>query len=194
MDHREEGGDRLGAGGSGLGGLFEDLEQQAAGMHLAERDAELVDRARGEYASVSFSSRVHASFGRQVALTLADGMGVEGTLVEAGVDWCLVSSPAPLGPCLVRVGVVVSATGLSARAVPEAARPALARLTFGSALHRMAEESPELLLHHLPTGRMRVRVVRIGADFLEVEQAGSGQGSSSTTLVPFTAVTVVREG
>lgn len=194
MDHREERGERLGEGGSGLGGLFEDLEQQAAGMHLAERDAELVDRARGEYAGVSFSSRVHASFGREVALALADGTGVEGTLVEAGVDWCLVSAPAPVGTCLVRVGAVVSATGLSARAVPEAARPALARLTFGSALHRMAEESPELLLHHLPTGRMRVRVVRIGADFLEAEQAGAGAGASSTTLVPFTAVTVVRQG
>jgi hypothetical protein len=192
MNEREKRVDRLIAGDAGLGGLFEDLEQQAAGMQLAERDAELVDRARDEYAAVSFSSRVHASLGRQIALTLVDGMVVEGTLAEAGVDWCRVSVPTPQRSCLVRVAAVASASGMSARAVPEAARPALARLTFGSALHRMAVESQELLLHHLPTGRMRVRVIRIGADFVEAEPSGSGVGSSTATLVPFSAILAVR--
>lgn len=178
---------------AGLSGLFEDLEQQAAGIHLAERDAELADRARGEYASVSFGSRVHASLGREVALTLMGGEVVEGTMVQAGADWCQLVPAGRQGDWLIRLAAVVSASGLSPRAVPEAARPALARLTFGSALHRMAEESPELVLHLVWSGRTRVRVVRIGADFVE-SAATAGGTSSTTTVVPFTGIAAARTG
>jgi len=175
--------------GTGLGGLFEDLEQQAAGFHLAERDAELADRARGEYAAVSFASRVHASLGREVTLTTGGGEVVEGTLMQAGVDWCRVSGAGRTW--LVRLAGVVTASGMSVRALPEAARPAVARLTFGSALHRLAEESAEVLLHVEAVGGLRVRVLRIGADFVEVEPASAvtpaGDGTS-TMLVPFAAV------
>src|SRR5512139_146384 len=192
MDDPDE-TDRPGADGTGLHGLFEDLEQQAAGIHLAERDAELVDRARGEYASVSFSSRVHASLGREVALSLVDGEVVEGTIVQAGADWCQVLPTGRQGAWLVRLAAVVSASGMSARAVPEAARPVLARLTFGSALHRMAEESPVMVVHLVSAASARVRVVRIGADFVESEPTGSRPGTpAAAVLVPFTAIAAVR--
>lgn len=181
------------AEGTGLGGLFEDLEQQAAGIHLAERDAELADRARGEYAAVSFASRVHASLGREVALTIGGGEVVEGTLMQAGVDWCLLSGPGRTW--LVRLAGVLTARGMSARALPEAARPAVARLTFGSALHRLAEDSAEVLLQVEDVGGLRVRVLRIGADFVEVEPTAAvtpaGEGTSMM-LVPFAAVLAAR--
>jgi hypothetical protein len=175
-----------------LGGLIEDLEQQAIGMHLAERDAELADRARGEYASVTFVSRVHASVGQQVTLTLRGGDLVEGVLTQAGVDWCTVVGGAGV-PWLVRLGAVVGASGMSPRAVPEAARPALARLGFGSALHRLTEEAPEVLLHLDGGPSVRVRVLRIGADFVETEQTG-GPAASGSVLVPFAGVLTVRPG
>lgn len=201
MGRRETSGDHEGRDdparradeGTGLGGLFEDLEQQAAGFHLAERDAELADRARGEYAAVSFASRVHASLGREVALTIGGGEVVEGTLLQAGVDWCRLSGVGRTW--LVRLGGVVTARGMSARALPEAARPAVARLTFGSALHRLAEESAEVLLHVETVGGLRVRVLRIGADFVEVEPASAvthAGGGTSTMLVPFAAVLAAR--
>ena len=174
----------------GLGRLFEDLEQQAAGMHLAERDAELADRARGEYAAVTFASRVHASLGREVALTLADGQTVEGTITQAGVDWCSVVPPGRRGVWLVRLATVSAAHGLSSRAVPEAARPASARLGFGSALHRLAGDSAEVLLHLVPGAALRVRVVRIGSDFAEVEPVG--EPPQAVLLVPFGAVLAAR--
>lgn len=179
--------------GTRLGSLFEDLEQQAAGIHLAERDAELADRARGEYASVSFASRVHASLGREVALTIGCGEVVEGTLAQAGVDWCLLSGAGRTW--LVRLAGVVTARGMSARALPEAARPAVARLTFGSALHRLAENSAEVLLQVEAVGGLRVRVLRIGADFVEVEPTSAGTpvgGGTSMMLVPFAAVLAAR--
>lgn len=177
----------------GLGGLFEDLEQQAAGMHLAERDAELADRARGEYAAVSFASRVHASLGRTVQLTLTSGEVVEGALVRAGADWCEVVPVAARGAWLVPLGAVAGAYGMSARAVPEAARPLPARLSFGSALHRLTEESPDILLHHAPAGWVRVRVARIGADFVEVVPVAEGTPTEAM-LVPFSAVFAARSG
>jgi hypothetical protein len=171
--------------------LFEDLEQQAAGIHLAERDAELVDRARGEYATVTFASRVHASLGRAVGLTLLDGESVAGTLTGAGVDWCTISVPRQQS-WLVRLHGIATADGLSSRALPEAARPALSRLSFGSALHRVSEDASVVSLH-LVTGRGgRVRVVRIGADFVEVEQVGESASTFAAVLVPFGAILAVR--
>jgi hypothetical protein len=176
-----------------LGAVFEDLEQQAAGIHLAERDAELADRVRGEYATVTFASRVHASLDRDVALTLTGGEVAEGRLAGAGVDWCLVAPAEGRAVWLVRLDAVAVAYGLSARAVPEAARPALARLGFGSALHRLAEESPLVRLHAVSGGSVPVRVMRIGADFVEA-QSTSAAATSTSLLVPFSAIRAVRAG
>jgi hypothetical protein len=184
--------DSAGGGRDGverLGRLFEDLEQQAAGMHLAERDAELADRARGEYAGVAFASRIHASLAREVALTLVDGHVAEGTLTQAGTDWCSVVTPEGHAVWLVRLGAVAAAYGLSSRAVPEAARPAVARLSFGSAVHRLADEHDEVLLQLASGAPLRGRVLRIGADFVEVESVGSAQ---TPAVVPFGAVLAVR--
>ncbi len=177
----------------GLGGLFEDLEQQAAGMHLAERDAELVDRARGEYAAVTLASRFHASIGRHVALTLTGGEVLDGMLAEAGVDWCTLSSPERPDLWLVRLAAIASARGLSVRAVPEEARPVVARLGFGSALHRVAGESAYVLLRPVTGQDVRVQVIRIGADFVEAEpEVGEAPPAASPVLVPFAAIRAVR--
>ena len=177
-----------------LGGLFEDLEQQAAGFELAERDAELADRARGEYASVTFGSRVHASLGREVALALSGGALAEGRLTRAGADWCVVSATGEKTDWLVRLAAVLTARGMSPRAVPELARPAVARLRFGAALHGMAEEFPELLVHLSSTGTLRVHVVRIGTDFLEADVKGVEPAAPKAVLLPFTSICAVRPG
>lgn len=174
-----------------LSALFEDLEQQAAGMQLAERDAELADRARGEYAAVSFASRIHASLGREVAVSLVGGEVVEGRLSQAGVDWCLLVHAEGTTVWLLRLGAVVAAAGLSPRALPETARPALARLGFGSALHRLAEDSPVVRLHPMSGESISVRPVRIGADFVEARAATRGRWTGQMLLVPFGALRAV---
>jgi hypothetical protein len=175
----------------GLGGVFEDLEQQAHGLHLADRDAELADRARGEYTTVSFASRVHASVGHTVALTLRTGDVVDGTLTQAGVDWCTLVTDRPQVSWLVRLDAVVTAAGMSSRALPEAARPATARLGFGSALHRLSTQAAEVVVHLGPSVSRRVRVLRIGADFVEVESR-EGSGGAGAQLLPFAAMAAVR--
>jgi hypothetical protein len=189
--HRDRAGQTGDQGGrEGLGRIFEDLEQQAEGMHLAERDAELADRARSEYAAVELSSRIHASTGHEVVVTLLDGSTVEGTLTQAGVDWCTVVPGARRLVWLVRLAAVATVQGLSSRAVPAATRPAPARLGFGSALHRLAGESPEVLVRLASGTDLRVRVMRIGADFVEVETVGVTP--PTVLLIAFDALVAVR--
>ena len=155
-----------------LAPLFEDLEQQASGLELAERDAELADRVRGEYAAVTLSDRLHASLGRGVTLVLEGDEVVEGVVDDAGRDWVLVGRRPGPGAWLVPLAAVAVAHGLSGRSLPEAARPVTARLGFAAALHRWAEEAVDLRLH-LGSGRLGVAaVLRIGADFVEVDPGG----------------------
>jgi hypothetical protein len=194
-DGREEPQGLAGPGGDpddreGLGRIFEDLEQQAEGMHLAERDAELADRARSEYAAVELSSRIHASTGHEVVMTLLDGSTVEGTLTQAGVDWCTVVPAARHMVWLLRLAAVATAQGLASRAVPAAARPAHARLGFGSALHRLAGDSTQVLVRLASGSDLRVRVLRIGADFVEVECVDAT--TPVVMLIPFAALVAAR--
>ena len=177
-----------------LRAVFEDLEQQAAGMHYAERDAQLLDRARGEYATVSFASRVHASVDREVHLTLGSGRVVGGRLTQAGLDWCVVVPEVSGEVWVVRLAAVVAAQGFSGRAVPKAARAITARLGFGSALHRLAGESPVTRLHSTAGPCMRVRIVRIGADFVEAEPVDTAMGGRAALIVPFVGVEAVSSG
>ncbi len=182
MDQRDDGR---------LEDVFEDLEQQAAGMEMAERDAELADRVRGEYAAVTLADRVHASLGREVSLVLLGGETVAGLLADAGRDWCAVT-PGHGRTWLVRLAAVAQAGGLSRRSLPEAARPVVARRGFGSAVHALAEESGDVLVHAATGSPVRGRVARIGSDFLEVEPAQDRVGVS--VLVSTEQVRAVTTG
>jgi hypothetical protein len=173
-------------------GLFEDLEQQAQGLHLLERDAEVAERSRAEYAQVEMASRVHASVGAQVVLGLVGVGTVEGLLVRAGADWCLVQTGNER-EWVVRVAAVRSARGLSPRAVSEAARPVVGRLGFGSVLRGMAEAKAPLVVHHLDGSQTRGRLGRIGADFAEVIPSAEDRDRAGEPVVlPFAQVAGVR--
>ena len=110
--------------------LLDDLEGQAEALYAAERDAELADRSRAEYAAVTLASRLMASVGRDGRLLDVDGRRRRsaGELRRVGTGWCLVSGDA--GDWLVRSGAIVAVEGVSDRAVPEVAwsagRPARA--------------------------------------------------------------------
>src|SRR4051794_29832507 len=69
--------------------LFDDLEQQAEGLALAGRDAEVAEQARAEYARVDLDARLHASTGAELRLWVA-GLGpLDARLVQVGDGWCL---------------------------------------------------------------------------------------------------------
>ena len=165
--------------------LLDEIEGQAEALYDADRDAELADRGRAEYAAVTLASRLMASVDGEVALEVAGVGRVEGTLQRVGAEWCLVSGPA--GDWVLPIGAIVAAAGTSDRSVPEVAWSPLARLGLGSALRRLAEEGVRCLVHGRDGTRHEGTVARVGADFVELLGTGG-----RTTLVPFAGLAAVQ--
>lgn len=173
--------------------LFDDLEQQAEGLELERRDAEVADRLRDEYAEVDLAARLHASVGAVVELTVlgpsvsgaaAGGEELRGTLVRVGAGWLLVAAGGR--ELLVRGDALVAVRGLSEQALPAGARSVLSRLPLTSCLRRLSEEGERQVLR-LVDGSLRAgELGRVGADFVELwDDRGVGQ-------VPLSALVWVR--
>jgi hypothetical protein len=154
----------------GLFDLLDDLEGQAEALYAAERDAELADRSRAEYATVSLESRLMASTGRQLILDVAGAGRVRGELRRVGAGWCLVTGDGR--DCLVPTAAVESVQGLSERAVPEVAWSPVARLGLGSALRRLADQGVSCVLVTRSGAPHDVVLLRVGRDFVEAEADG----------------------
>ena len=168
--------------------LFDDLEGQAAAAWEAEREAELADRVRTEYGSVTLASRLMASRGRTVVLDLAHVGRVEGRLARVAEGWCLVSGQGQ--DWVVPLRSVVAVRGASERSLPEAAWSPVDRLGLRAALRRLADSEARCVLHLSDGSRHEAYVARVGADFLEagsVPDRGEGE-----LLVPYEAVVAVQ--
>jgi hypothetical protein len=171
-----------------LGDLIDDLEQQADGLALAQRDAEVAELARAEFAQVELCTRLHGSLGRRLLLDVG-GLGVvEGVLRRVGSGWCLIDGGAQ--EWLVRTGGVRSLRGLADRGLPAPALPVTARLGMGSALRGLADAHVEAVLHRVDGAVRRGRLERVGADFLDLRTGEAGAGYLEA--VPFQAVAAVR--
>jgi hypothetical protein len=180
-------------------GLFDDLEQQAEGLALVERDAEVAELSRAEYAQVSLTARMHASTGCAVTLGVA-GLGIlAGTLARVGDGWCLMESRDGGRESLAREWIVpfaaVSwAAALSERGLDEASRPVSARLGLGSAVRGVAAERAAVRAHLRDGSVLHGHPARVGADFLELassdveEPRGPGRGGRRRQVVPFAAL------
>ncbi|MEZ5191983.1 MAG: hypothetical protein R2734_05415 [Nocardioides sp.] len=153
--------------------VLDDLESLAEARFGAEREAEVRDRSRAEYAGVSLAARLMASVDRPVALEV-EGLGtVRGLLDRVGDGWCLLS-PTQAGPghdWVVPLSAVLGVTGASDRAVPELAWSPIARLGLGSALRRLADAGAPTLVHLRDGSRLEAVVRRVGRDFAELEPA-----------------------
>jgi hypothetical protein len=143
--------------------FLDDLEQQAGATFAAERDQEVAERARAEYARVGLASRLMASVDRDVTLTVEGPGPVSGRLRRVADGWCLVDGSA--GSWIVRLEAIGIVRGGAAAAVPPEAWLATARLGIGSALRRLAGE--RCRLHPRDGGPYEARLGRVGADFVE---------------------------
>ncbi len=165
--------------------LFDDLEGQAAAEFEADREAELADRARAEYATVTIASRLMASRGREVALDLP-GLGrVEGSLDRVGDGWCLLSGTGQ--DWIVPLHAISAVHGASGRSVPEVAWSAIDRLSLRSALRRLADADERCLFHLADGTRHEAHVHRVGADFLEARGTGG-----ESLLLPYAGLVAVQ--
>ena len=166
--------------------LFDDLEQQADGMFQLEREAEVAERSRAEYAVVTLASRLMASLDTEVVLRV-QGIGVvQGHIQRVTSDWLLLVA----GPqeWIVRMAAVEQVRGASDRSVPEAAWSPVARLGFGSALRHVSQKHQACLMVLVDGTRLEAQVRRVGADFVEVSM-----GREATALFPFTGIAAVQE-
>lgn len=175
--------------------LFDDLEQQAEGLALAERDAEVAELSRAEYAHVDFASRLHASTGHRVVL-VAGGLGhVEATIVRVGVDWLLADDGRH--EWILRTAALAHVRGLSEHATGEQHRSLPARVGVGSALRSVAESRAPVVLHRIDGGSVRGQLRRVGADFVELwvsehAEAWRAGPEGHVEVVPFAALSAVR--
>ncbi|MDQ6642262.1 MAG: hypothetical protein M3Y66_07205 [Actinomycetota bacterium] len=170
--------------------LLDDLEQQAEGLHLVERDLEVADRGVAEYAQVSLASRLHGAAGREVRLTLLGGLTLAGAVERTGADWLLLIDQTQR-EWVVRQGALAVLQGASSRAVPDAALGVLRRLPLRSVLRRLAEEGAGCLLHLVDGGRLEGRLLRLGDDFAEV-RLGGGHSTDGYDVVPLTALAAIQ--
>lgn len=164
--------------------FLDDLESQAEALYDEERAAEVADRSRAEYASVTLASRLMASLDTEVRLTVS-GVGVlTGHLARVSEGWCLVQSRGQ--DWIVPWPAVVAVAGTSARSVPEVAWSPVTRLGLGSALRRLATAERTCVLHLRDGSRHEGVFRRVGADFAELAQP-----SDRVVLVAFAALAAV---
>lgn len=149
-----------------LADLLDDLEQQAGSAYASERAAELEDRARAEYQQVTLVGRVMASVGGPLALDVRGVGRVEGDLVRAAAEWCVLAGTQ--GEWLVRLAAVDRVVGASVRSYPEAAWSPVDRLGVGSALRRLAAAERPCSWWLVDGRQLRGTPRRVGADFVEV--------------------------
>ena len=179
--------------------LFEDLEQQAEALQLAERDAEVADRAQGEYAAVGLTARLHASVGMHVRLGVVGVGRLEGQVRRAGPEWLGVRgarggvTEGPAFDWIARIAALRTVRGASELAVSEAARPVTARLSIGSVLRGLARSRAGVLVHHLDGSTCSGVIGRVGADFVElVRHSEPGESEPRAELVSLRWVAAFR--
>jgi hypothetical protein len=168
-----------------LQSLFDDLEQQAAGLSLAERDAEVAELRRAEYAGVDLAARLRASIGARLLVDVLGVGPVEGRLYRTGEGWLLIGAAQDWVVASTAVG---SVRGLLDRVAPSGSRPVQGRLGIGSVLRGLAAARSEVVVHRTDGRSSRGTLGRVGADFVEVCASEGGH----VEVLPFTAVAAVR--
>ena len=146
--------------------FLDDLEGRAEALYDAERETDLADRSRAEYAAVTLAGRLMASIGHHIVLDVAGVGPISGVLQRVGPDWCLAHGGAQ--DWIVRLAAVVAVEGASARSVPEVAWSPVARLGLGSALRRLADAGERCVVRGTDGTAREAVVTRVGADFVEV--------------------------
>jgi hypothetical protein len=168
--------------------VFDDLEQQAAGLHLAERDAEVADLSLAEYSRITLGARLHASLDRELRVRLVGGDVLSGRLARVGVGWLLLVGSA--AEWIVRHEGVATVSGLSVRADTEEAWPVTDRLSLRAVLRGLSAAGGPCLVHFLDDHRVGGTVGRVGSDFFELHV---GEGADrDPQVVPVTSVAALQ--
>jgi hypothetical protein len=179
--------------------LFADLEAQASAAGLAERAAEVDERARMESARVGLVDRVRAAVGSELRLHCAGGIVVAGTLNQVGADWALVDEAAGQ-QAVVPIAAVLAFGGLGwLSALPGDDGTVGSRLGLGSVLRGIGRERIGVRAYLLDSTMLAGTIDRVGTDFVELALHPVGQPRRRSDVrdrlvVRFAALAVVRRG
>lgn len=174
--------------------LFADLEGQLAAAESAELAAEVADRTRREWALQTASQRVRP--GLRVTLTAHGLPPLTGRVVDGGVDWLLLEEPTRR-QVLVRLGSVLSITGLDRASEPPLEGEVQRRLDFRYALRGLARDRAGVQLVLADGSQRSGTIDRVGADHLELAEHPPGEprrrdAVTAVVLVPLAALSAVR--
>jgi len=177
--------------------VFDDLELQAEGLALAERDLEVADLGRAAYASVDLASRLRASVGRLLLVDVSGVGNLSGRLARVGTDFVVIESTGSMGSAgrlwVVRYAALGRVGGLSDQAVGDDARSLSSRLGLGSVLRGFAAATVPVSTQTTAGAVVQGRVRRVGADFVELWTAdGRSTAQPDWELVPFEAIAALR--
>lgn len=147
---------------------LEDRALQVEGEERVGRAAEVSELAASQYAEVRLVERLRASVGREVGLVLSDGSRVAGKVHEVGPDWVEIGEARraviPLRSLALVAGAAIEAFPLAAWGIGE-------RLSLSSRLRRMADERAQVVVTLAGGAAQEGRVLRVGADFVELRSA-----------------------
>ena len=170
--------------------VFDDLEQQAEGLHLVERDAEVADLTVAEYARVSLASRLHASLGQDLRVRLLGGRVVGGRLARLGEDWLLLVDGASEWVVRHR-GRRHASAGSPRRAHSEDTWSVVDRLTLRAVLRRLAAPTSPAWCTSATTSRSQGRIGRVGQGLLRAHRR-RGRRTAVVQAVPNAAVAALQ--
>lgn len=173
-----------------LSALFADLEQQAAGQALEARDEEVSALEVASYAEVDLVARLHGSLPAattagtaELDVRLLGGQHLRGHLSRVGADFLVLDVEASATQWVIAIEALAAVTGLGPRVLVPAARPLQARLGLRSVLRELADQGIEVSLLMRDGARVEAEVLRVGADFVELRDSGSG-----VAVVPLAAL------
>lgn len=170
--------------GEGIAGVLENLEQQALGLGLRERDTRVDDLAVVHYGEVDLVSRLHASGGCDLVVHLAGGEVLRGRLDRVGVGVAVLVGRG--SRWLWRPVAAVRIEGLSERSGIPASTGVAAQVRITSLLREAAATAAHVVVSLLDGTRVEGAMVRVGVDFVELDHGGR------VSVVPLGALAVVR--
>ncbi len=178
--------------------LFNDLETDAEGLALRDRDAEIAERTRAELAAIGVLDRLRAGVGDAVILQVLGVGRLEGRLRRLTPTWLLLDADGRHG-WAVSVDALTGVEGLTSAAAPgESARSVATRTTWSSAFRVLSRDRELVVVYRVDGTSVRGLPARVGRDFVEMwrldeETPGPppARAARRSTVVPFRAVAAV---
>ena len=166
--------------------LFDDLQSQ---LEAAERDlvdAEVMDLAEAEMATIPLVDRLRAAMGRRLRLGVEGLDPVTGVVRDAGAGWLLIGDPHR--QVVVATAAIRTVAPLAEGAPP--AGPVGSRLGLGHALRALARAGEPVQVALRDGQRLQGWLVRVGADHVDLHRDATGADLPVLT-VPFAALAAV---